>query len=294
MLDFRFITFLAVCEKMSFTKAAEMINITQPAVSQHIRALEEQFGKKLFTIVGRQIYLTKEGEELRKFVQSLKVDINRFGRYFDQKKEEENVSFGATLSIGEFTLPKVIAQLMRNNPNRHIKLHVDNTTHLLTMIDKGEIDFAFIEGSFNKREYNYRLYSMERFIPIASHECMMRHKGDSLVDLLNERLLIREKGSGTRAVLEQILEEKGLTVESFSHIDEIGNLNVIKELVKENLGISFMYETATRDLIEKRLLNELPLKDFSAVREFNFVYSLNSQYEETFLKFLEECKNILT
>ena len=285
-------TFLTVCEYMSFTKAAQALHLTQPAISQHIHVLEEQYGTKLFSLNKRHISLTKEGEELRQFAHSMSVDIKRFHQLFNQSKKEEIISFGATLSIGEFTLPPIIASIMKKNKERRIVMQVNNTRHLLAMIDKGEIDFAFIEGSFNKANYSYNLFSLERFIAVGSLEAKERYAHKSLESVQGERLLVREKGSGTRAVLEQILLEKGLVIESFKHVNTIGNLNVIKKLVSENLGISFMYETAAQDAIDMGLLHEIPLTDFHVKREFNFVYSLNSSFEHKFLDFLEECREI--
>jgi len=292
MLDFRIQTFLIVCEYMSFTKAAFALNLTQPAISQHIHVLEEQYGKKLFTLSKRQISLTKEGESLRQFAHSMSIDIKRFNHVFDQYGKEETISFGATLSIGEFTLPPILTSIMKVNRERKITMHVNNTEKLLSMIDKGEIDFAFIEGSFNKSNYSYRLFSMERFIAVGSLLAKEKYTHHSLKQIMDERLLVREKGSGTRAVLEDILQQTGLTIESFSHVDTIGNLNVIKRLVSEDLGISFLYETAAKEAIRMGILHEIPLTNFTVKREFNFVYSLNSSFEDTFLGFFNECKAI--
>lgn len=289
MLDFRIVTFLAVCEQMSFTKAAQILHITQPAVSHHMHALQQAWGKQLFTIEGRQFALTADGEQLRQFAQSLHVDIVRFTHTFTQAQRMETLRFGATLTIGEFTLPPILDALMTKRPARKLTMHMDNTENLLSLLDSGDIDFAFIEGAFDKQRYGYRLFSHERFIPICSPACMRRYEHPSLEDLLSERLLIREKGSGTRAVFEQILAERGLRPEAFCHVDEIGNLNVIKRLVQQDKGISFLYEAAAREALEQQRLVEIPIAGWHVIREFNFVYSLNTRYETQFLAFLEEC-----
>lgn len=289
MLDFRIHTFLAVCEHMSFTKAAQELHLTQPAVSHHMHDLQELYGQELFTIVGRRVVLTDAGLRFRAFAQSLQLDVNRFIKEFSKVSEIEVVKFGATLTIGEFTLPPIIRKLMQSNPKRKLTMHVDNTENLLAMIDSGDIDFAFIEGAFDKKSYGYRLFSNERFIAIGSHACKERHPYPTLEALLDERLLLRESGSGTRAVLERILAERGLSVESFCHLDEIGNLNVIKQLVGSDNGISFLYEAAAREALADNSIVELPIGGWSVIREFNFVFSLDSRYESKFLSFLDEC-----
>ena len=289
MLDFRMLTFLAVCEHLSFTKAAQHLNLTQPAVSQHIQTLQQRYGKQLFVMEGRQLKLTDEGKRLYDFARSLQVDIHRFTKDFLEEAQQETVQFGATLTIGEFTLPSILYNLMQDRPYRRLSMHVDNTENLLAMIDSGTIDFAFIEGAFDKQRYGYRLFSHQRFIAIGSHACLERHPNPSMQQLLKERLLVREKGSGTRAVLEQILAQRGLKVESFLHADVVGNLNVIKTLVEQDVGISFMYEAAAKDVLESHGVEELSIQGWQVVREFNFVYSHHTRYENQFLAFLTEC-----
>lgn len=289
MLDFRLHTYLAVCDHLSFTKAAETLHITQPAVSHHMHALQEELGKQLFTIQGRQVVLTEEGVRFRDFVRSLQLDVDRFTREFAFSAGKQTIRFGATLTIGEFTLPPILSAIMQRDVNRSLHMHVDNTEVLLTLLDTGQIDFAFIEGAFDKNRYGYRLFSHERFIAIGSHACKLRHTNAHLEDLLGERLIIRESGSGTRGVLERYLAEHGLDTASFCHVDEIGNLNVIKHLVANDLGISFLYEAAAHEALSAGRIDELEIEGWQVIREFNFVYPLNSRYEDRFLAFLDEC-----
>lgn len=289
MLDFRIHTFLAVCEQMSITKAASVLNLTQPAVTQHMQALQQQLGTSLFTMVGRRLQLTEEGKKLRRFAQSIQVDIGRFVEEDLVPPKERPIRFGATLTIGEFTLPGILDSIMGIHSEKSLSMVVDNTENLLKMLDSGSIDFAFIEGAFDKSLYGYELFSHERFVPICSKACLARHANPSLEDLCGERLLVREKGSGTRAVFEQILAERGLTVEAFSHIDEIGNLNVIKHLVRQDRGISFLYEAAASDMLLAHEVFELPIEGWHVQREFNFVHPLHSRFTVQSLDFFTEC-----
>ena len=289
MLDFRIRTFLAICEHMSFTKAAQALNLTQPAVSQHMHSLQEQLGKPLFTMRGRQVVLTDEGERCKVFARSIQQDVQRFTSEVLFSVPKPEVKFGATLTIGEFSLPSILAKMMERDPLRHFTMHVDNTEVLLSMLDSGAIDVAFIEGAFDKNRYGYRLFSHERFIGIGSAACRERHPHPTLDELLSERLIIRESGSGTRGVLERFLAERGLSTERFSHVDEIGNLNVIKYLVGMDRGISFLYEAAAKEALQEGSVYELEIEGWQVIREFNFVFPLNSRYERRFLEFHKEC-----
>jgi len=294
IFDFKIKTFLTLCNTMNFTKAAQQLHITQPAVSQHIKLLQEQLDVQLFNYKGRQLTLTEAGMRLKTFTLSLQQDINRFSNNLQNSEEQPLLCFGATRTIGEFTLPPLLEKMIANKPQRKLSLYIDNTEILLEMLDTGKIDFAFIEGAFDKTSYSYRLFSHQNFIAIGSKEVQKRYPKAKLEQLFEERLIIREKGSGTRKVLEQILNERGLTTESFSHIDEIGNPNVIKYLVEQDKGISFMYEEGAKEAIKEDKIVKLDIQGWQVIREFNFVYPLYSHYEQQFLDFYSEIYSYYT
>ncbi|MGI6467289.1 MAG: LysR substrate-binding domain-containing protein [Sphaerochaetaceae bacterium] len=284
IFDLRIKTFLTLCEEQSFTKAAQKLFITQPAVTQQISSLQKEVGKKLYTIENRVFNLTKEGHQLRQFLISLSLNIKKFGDEFYQMGLRK-VKFGATRTIGEFTLPPIIEQMVKHNGSDELFFHIDNTEVLLKMLDKGKIDFAFIEGQFDKSAYSYKLFTNHPFIAIGSKRVFEKYKGLPIESLLNERLIVREEGSGTRRVLEQILKVRGFKITDFKHVDVVANLNVIKHLVKNDLGVSFLYEDGAKRALGNGEIYKLQIKDLEITREFNFVYPLNSLFEEQLLHF---------
>ena len=133
MLDYRMDTFLAVCESMHFTRAAEQLGLTQPAVSQHIHALEEHYGRKLFTYQGKKLALTPAGELLRDAARTMRHDES----YLAQKlrtlgSTPRCLCFGATLTITEFLLPEYLAAYLLAHPERDLRVISANTQELLT------------------------------------------------------------------------------------------------------------------------------------------------------------------
>ena len=150
MLDFRIDTFLAVCKFMNFTKASQYLNITQPAVSGHIRYLEEYYQVKLFVYSGKKMYLTKEGKILLEVATTLKHDDIFLKNKLKNRSNKQELIFGATLSVGEYIMPKIINSLLQENCNLAIKMQVANTSELLKGINEGNLDFAIVEGYFNK------------------------------------------------------------------------------------------------------------------------------------------------
>ena len=113
MLDPRVETFLTVCETMNFTKAASLLHITQPAVSQQVRALEEQYGRKLFRYKSRQLFLTEEGELFLRTARTMRQDAIRLQESLRQMGKERLLRFGATLTIGEYIMPGPLLRLLQ-------------------------------------------------------------------------------------------------------------------------------------------------------------------------------------
>lgn len=293
MLDHRIETFIILCEEKSYTKAAKRLCITQPAVSQHIRFLEQYYGVDLFVTKGKILTLTQKGEVLKKYALLSRADWTKISTLMREDISVTHVNFGATLTIGEYVMPDILEKLMVNSSTTTFTMLVDNTQTLLDKLAGGVIDFAFIEGSFDQKEYMTRLFLTADFIPVCSREHEFSKRVVSFSEIFNERLLIREKGSGTRGVLEQVLLEHNHNIESFAKITEIGNLNVIKNMVRKNLGITFIYKDAVKEELENKSLVKINLADFTVTREYRFVCLKNSQFMKENLELYSLCKDYL-
>ena len=170
MFDFRIHTFLTLCHTKNYTKAAELLHITQPAVTGHIKYLEQQYQIKLFSYHGKILTLTPQGRAFQKLATTMQSDIAK-ALYHIQHLEDTKVklNFGTTLTISEYTMPKLLKAYIKQYPHHEICMYTDNTQNLLMKLNEGHIDFALIEGYFNKSEYIYRLLSEEPFIAVCSH-----------------------------------------------------------------------------------------------------------------------------
>lgn len=282
MLDFRMETFLAVCRYMNFTRAAEKLNITQPAVSQHIRFLEKHYNTKLFRYEGKKLELTEAGEILKNASLTMMHDETAMQDEMKRAGESEELRFGATRTVGDVLGGKMIFNYLEMYPNTHIHMIVENTRELLKKLDEGEIDFALVEGFFKKNEYDFQKYSEEPYIAVCSPDYPFKKKPKRIEDLFGERILIREDGSGTREVLERYLESCNLSIGNFRQTVEIGSMHTIKELTKLKCGITFLYETAIWEELESEALVKIPLEDFHIVREFTFIWRRGSFYADKY------------
>ena len=284
MLDFRMNTFLALCETRNYTEAAKRLHVTQPAVTQHIQYLENAYGTKLFLYQGRSLRLTEAGKRLREFALSVAADDARIREQMTLTAEETApLRFGATLTIGEYTMPGILKRALEEQPRLKISMQVKNTQELLLLLDKGDVDFALIEGSFDRTGYETRLFSREALTGLcqpgfrpAGRESAPESQVLELEELLGERLIVREPGSGTRGILQQALYERNLTLSAFSDVIQLGSMNAIKSLTAAGCGITFLYEEAAKKELAQGSLRRLAVKDFSMVREFNFVTLKNS------------------
>lgn len=282
MLDFRMETFLTVCQCMNFTKASQQLNITQPAVSQHIRFLEKHYNTKLFRYEGKKLRLTGAGEILRNASLTMMHDELSIQDEMHKADEQEEIRFGATRTVGDVLMGKILQQYLQQYPEARIHMEVENTHDLLERLDDGRIDFALVEGFFKKTEYDFRKYSTENYIGVCSPAYPFRKKPERMEDLFRERLLLREEGSGTREVLERSLESQNLSIEDFEHTVELGSLHTIKELTKGGCGITFLYEVAVQEELENGTLVRIPLKNFSVSHEFTFIWRRGSIYADRY------------
>lgn len=283
MLDFRMETFLAVCRHLNYTRAAEELNITQPAVTQHIQYLQAHYGARLLDYRDKRLTLTPEGEALRRAAVTMLHDERKLRRDLaDMRAGRQSIRFGATLTIGEYALPRPLAAYMKRHPEVDVHLLVDNTETLLSKLSDGSLDFAIVEGYFRKAEYDYLLWSMEPYVCVCAGSSPLPCRPMRLEDMLEENLILRSPGSGSREVLLRVMEERNFQLSDFRHIVEISDLHVIKELVKAGCGVTFLYRRAVERELEASTLRLVPLADFDVAHEFTFLWRKNSVFEAQF------------
>lgn len=286
MLDYRLYTFLTLSKTLNYTKAADILCITQPAVSQHIRYLETTYQVKLFEHQGKNLTLTRQGEYLANCLHTMASDEKRIMETMQNIHEVKHLKFGATLTIGEYILPEKIHTFLKTHPNTNMTMIVENTANLLEMLEAGDISFAIVEGYFPSHRYVHKSISTQPYVALKGPNYQTKQEIRCLKDLLSERLIIREEGSGTREILERILKENNLTIKDFSNAIEIGNMNAIKYLVQENMGITFLYEAAVEDELKKGTMQRIPLNDFHIQREFTFITLKDTIFMDEYEEFL--------
>ncbi|MBQ2929811.1 MAG: LysR family transcriptional regulator [Clostridia bacterium] len=267
MLDYRIETFLTLYDEMNYRRTAERLRMTQPGVTQHIHYLERFYGVRLFVYDGRQLLRTKEAEQLKRYIDSTRAAEHDLRAGFVQT-DTLHLRVGATKTIGEFVIVPTVRAFLRDEHHR-LDLIVDNTETLLSMLEHGELDFAIIEGVFDKEKYPHRLYKRECFVGICSSSHPFAGRTVTLEAALRESLIVREKGSGTRMLLEQAIISRGYSLESFRRCSAVSNFSVICELVGMEQAITFAYEPISHCRSD---LATFHVEDMQITGEFNLVY----------------------
>ena len=225
---------------------------------------------------GKNFSLTEEGRALQEYVRTLKANSERILPLLHRiKNQVKPLNFGATLTIGEYTLPPILHQIFKEEPETNISMFVENTNILQKMLWEGKIDFALLEGHFNYNQFEFKRISNETFIGVCSPKNKVASRTTDLEELLDENIILRETGSGTRDILEQALYNQNLSIKDFNRKIEIGNMKAIKELCHQNIGITFMYREAVRKDIAQGYLKEISIRNFSISHPFSFVYLKN-------------------
>ncbi|NBJ64607.1 LysR family transcriptional regulator [bacterium c-19] len=282
MIDYRLLTFMDLHETMNYTKTASNLNITQPAVTQHIKYLERKYKVSLFHYSRKHLELTKEGEYLYRYALNLLSNADQLLQELQHLSDpKETIKMGATLTIGEYLLPSLLIALYDRNEDLDLQLTLENTELLVKDVKDGKLDFALVEGIFNKEEFHTSLLKSEEMVLILPPKHPLVHrKTITLDDLLDERLFVREPGSGTREIFTQALGENNLSLDNFAKCTQISHINMIKEMVQGGTGISFLYESAVRKELVDHTLATRKVKGISLMREFNMISSKNSIYHE--------------
>ena len=267
MFDDRIHTFLTLYEEMNYHQTARKRNMTQPGVTQHIQYLEKLYGVKFFRYEGRNLYKTREAERFKKHLDSMMAEEAAMKEEF-KRRQGIRLRIGATKTIGEFVLPPIIDRFLKD-PSHSLDFAIDNTRELLKLLEDGKLDFAVVEGVFDKQRYAWRLFKKERFTGICSINHPFAGKTVPLEEIFGETLLVRELGSGTRKLLEQAMDSRGYSLSSFHRTISLGNFSVLMDLLLRENAITFAYETIARQRPE---LTVFSVKDVDIQGEFNFIY----------------------
>ena len=267
MLDHRIDTFLMLCNLMNYRKTAQTLELTQPAVTQQIHYLENRYGQKLFLYKNHRLVKTEAAKVLEQYARAAKLQEQSLREKLESDPLH-SLRIGATKTIGDYYLKKDIRRYLQS-PDNALTLLVDNTERLLKLVEENELDFAVVEGFFEKSRFDNILLRREPFVGICRKDHPFAGREVTIDELLQETIIHREPGSGTRAILEQELRGYNESLQRFQRHICISSFNVILDLVEQGFGVSFVYNILADSDAN---LAKFSIQGESVVREFNIVY----------------------
>lgn len=281
--------FKMVCEEESITKAAEKLYITQPAVSNAISELESHLGVYLFDRISRKIYLNETGRLFLIKVIKLLDLYDNLEQNVKELEDNATIKIGSSITIANFILPKAIVDFETIYKNTPTKITVGNAEKIEEMLYNNEIDLGLIEGVIYNEELIKVPFSSYKLAIISSpkHKLALKDPID-INKLIQERLLLREKGSAIRDVFDSALLLHNLRANpEWTSI----NSQALIYAVKQNLGISVLPKILVEEEISKGEIFEIKVNDFELVNVNHIVFHKDKFQTKSFKTLIEIIKN---
>jgi DNA-binding transcriptional LysR family regulator len=285
--------FLKVAELGSFSRAADALFLTQPTVSEHIRALEDELGVQLLDRLGRGTTATKAGTLLLGYARRM-LTLSREARQaieqFQGRMSGELVLGGSTIP-GEYVLPALIGAFCAKYPDVSVALRIGSSRQVQDWVEQGHVEIGVVGAVPASRALESRpLMSDDIVLVVPPEHPWVARKTVTLEDVKREPLILRERGSGSRETLEDALKQAGLELGAFRVIGEIASTQAVKQAVRAGLGVSFVSHRAVDDECRAKLLACVKVRDLTVTRAFHVVTHKDrsrSPLAQAFLAFVE-------
>lgn len=289
LIDQKLISFMKIVDTNSFTKAADALALTQPAVSQHIRNLEEELGVKLFIRSHNQLRLTANGEIVDKYARRLlAISNNLIQSLKDEKENVSSLTVGITHSVESSQIVEALAEYSNQSKGLTIKVVTDTVENLHKMIRNFELDFLIINGKLKDSKLNYMTMDTDCLVLAVSPTHRLAAQNTvTLEELKKEKLILRLPTSNTISLFDQALNQNNLSVSDFDVVLEMDNIATIKDLIRQNFGVSVLSKSACMDEIRKGKLIGLPIENLSLIRDINIIYPKDYENLQTIQDIVE-------
>lgn len=264
--------FLTVCNYKNMSKAAKILYMTQPAVSQSIADLEEQLGIKLFDRVNRRIVLTYGGEVLLEYSKRILILVDEAQRTLRDisNASKGQIRIGASTTIGTYLISNIIGEYKRKHSGICLPFIIDNTGVIEEMILDNRIDVGLVEGPVHSSNIIVEpFFDDELYLICSKNHHWAKRKKINEEEIKKEDLIIRESGSGTREVFEDTMSVRGIRY-NITHV--LNNTEAIKKAVEANLGIAFVSKIAVEEEIKSGRLVKIDIDNLNFNRKFNVIY----------------------
>lgn len=290
-MDYRDSVFMSVAENLSFSKASADLNISQPAVTRHIQELEERYKTNLFERKGNKIYLTKAGEKVynayKEIAQRYRDLDFEIGQMHDSISGEFKI--GASSTISQYVIPKVIASFHKRYPKIRIYLMNGNSFEMEKMLLDNQVDIALVENHSSQAGIRYRDFLDDEIIVVTGKNSVYaKRETIGKDDLMQIPIVMREQGSGTLEVIRQVLSQHNIPFENLNTLIHLGSTESIKNFLQDFDGLAMVSEKAVQNELFLKTLVRIKVTGLTIPRKLRVAYKqgYKSRQVELFGDFL--------
>src|SRR4030066_442439 len=280
--------FASVFRNKSFSRASEELHLPQPTISNHIKALEDEFDCKLFDRLGRTIIPTKEAEVLYSHAMEIIEKTIILKESIGQTKKEikGELIIGASTIPGTYLMPHIMAKFQKRYPSVSFQILVSDSRDIFEKVSRHELLMGAVGAKTTNTQINYTPFMDDELIVVSSPS-LIKKEDMTIRELIKFPIILREEGSGTRKETEKILEGKGISFENIKIAGIFGSTDAVKQAVKAGLGVSILSRFSVTDELKYKILKEIKLIDIQMKRKFYIVTHKKRTLPQAYKMFLE-------
>ncbi len=291
MLDFRLRVFHTVAKLLNFTKAAGVLNVTQPAVTKHIKELEQEYKVTLFDRQPNALALTEAGQLLYRHAINImeQYELLDFDMNAIHNKLAGDLHLGASTTIAQYVLGPVLASFHQRYPDVQVHLANENSNHIIQLLLQKDIDMGLIEGKTNNNSVQYTRYIEDELVLVCNAKNPLYKKQDApLVDITTLPFVMREGDSGTYEILEEHLKKAGINIARLKVKMHLASTEGIKQFVEHSDHFAFMSIYAVANELNRGALRVVNVKGLDIYRHFHIVQRQGQPLPiaDSFIKFI--------
>lgn len=294
MISHKHTVFFEVARQLSFTKASQILFISQSAISKQVKALEEYYKTGLFERHGNTVSLTPAGQLLFQKLEAVQQIQNELHQELSSLNEDfkpqVSLVLGASTTISLYILPPVLSAYLTQHPQVVLSLKNRNSQNILQALLDHDIDLGIIEGINKINQVTYTPFLTDEVIAVCSPRNPLKKYELEVKDLFNVPLALRETGSGTLAVLEEALAQKGVKLSQLPVRVRLGGTEALKNFVRVDTCLAFLPRQAVLQELKSGELVEVHLKDLQVSRTFNFIQRKGTENNLPYKNFIQFMK----
>jgi len=281
--------FLNVVEQGHLTNVAKKMGLSQSAVSMSIKELENILGRPLFDRINKKLILNEVGRNFHQAVEPIFRKMEDIEYEFQNTENKGTVRVGASTTIVDYLIPRIACRYMNEYPDVRIQLKEGNTRDIAEMVKHGELDMGFVEGRVEDSDLIKEVIGDDELIVVTAND-EIAARSWYIDELAAERWVLREEGSGTRAIFLDYIKER---VPQLNIFMELGHTESIKSLLQSGKALTCVSALAVSDEIRDGRLKKVEVKNFHCTRHFYAIYHKDKYRSELFCGFLEFSKEMI-